>query len=64
MVEFFKRKLLQRNYSVSEIDKIVRNTANLTRENLLIDNVKTNHIPLVLVTKYSPALKQLKKKHY
>ena len=66
-VEAFKKRLIARNYSEEEINHIIENTINLDRRNLLHKSTKTKEKPLVMITKYNPASKQLRskiKKHW
>ena len=60
----FKSHLLRRGYSHSEIDPIIQKT-HLTQRNTVLQktNKKTkNSVPLVMVTKYNPCVKNLKKR--
>ena len=61
IIDFFKSKLLQRNYDASEIDEAINSTLQLERKDLLVDKIKDNARALVLVSKYNPAVKQLKR---
>ena len=59
LVTFFKIKLLQRGYKKSEIDdlrQIYKETISL-----IVDQKGNRDKKLVLVTKYNPAVKQLKR---
>lgn len=56
----FKKRLILRGYSESEIDNTVLETESINRHDLLKNSkTKSNRPPLVFVTKYNPAVKRL-----
>lgn len=56
----FKKRLILRGYSESEIDNTVLETESINRHDLLKNNkTKSNRPPSVFVTKYNPAVKRL-----
>ena len=66
-VDAFKRRLLDRNYSETEINSIKIHNINLNRKDLLRKSNKIIDKPLVMVTKYNSAstkLKSIIEKHW
>ena len=61
IIKVFKIRLIQRGYKSTEIDEIIQNTIHLNRKDLLQDNRRGNDKTIVLVTKFNPAIKKLKK---
>ena len=62
LIDLFKSRLLNRNYKEDEIDLIIKSTLQMDRKLLLKNSKKHAYKPLVLITKYNPAVKQLKQK--
>ena len=60
----FKCHLMKRGYKETEIDPIIQNTLSLNRTTMLNHKKNTNKsdIPLVMVTKFDPRIKGLKRK--
>lgn len=61
LIEAFKVRLIRRGYKSAEIDKIIQSTRMIKRTDLLQDKIKSKRKVTVFVTKYNPAIKQLKK---
>ncbi|XP_061170725.1 uncharacterized protein LOC133180172 [Saccostrea echinata] len=62
LISQFKKRLLSRGYSDSEIGSIVSETETINRQDLLKNSkTKSNRPPSVLVTKYNPAVQKLGK---
>ena len=59
----FKKRLINRKYSNTEIDKVIEETQNINRTDLLTKQKTDRTKPLVVITKFNPAVKGLKSKH-
>ena len=62
ITESFKDRLMNRNYKEQEIEEIIENIINKNRTELLRQSNKSKEKPLVMITKYNPAVKHLKRK--
>ena len=62
LIQQFKRHLLDRNYPSDEIDTAIHEALCLNREDLLRDKNRDKPKAHVFVTKFNPAIKQLKRK--
>ena len=58
----FKNRLINRNYKEQEIQEVIENIINKNRNELLKRSKVDKEKPLAMVTKYNPAVKQLKRK--
>lgn len=62
LISQFKKRLILRGYSESEIDSVISQTETVVRQDLLKNNkTKSNRPPSVLVTNYNPAVQKLGK---
>ena len=61
LIKFFRSKLLDRNYKAEEIDPIIQSALQLNRKDLLTNCNNQKDKNLVFITRYNPALKQLKR---
>ena len=61
LIEAFKIRLQKRGYKLSEINEIIQQTAHLNRIDLLKDKKVIKRKATVMVTKFNPAIKQLKR---
>lgn len=61
IINSFREKLLQRNYKQTEIDEAIISTSNLERNDLLTNTEKPDVKTTIFITKYNPAVKQLKR---
>ena len=60
----FKCHLLKRGYKQTEVDPIIRSTLSMERSSVLQHKIKDDNseIPLVMITKYDPRVKGLKRR--
>ena len=60
----FKCHLLKRGYKQTEVDPIIRSTLSMERSSVLQHKIKgdNSEIPLVMITKYDPRVKGLKRR--
>ena len=61
LVEAFKNRLLKRGYKETEINDMINETVNLDRTEVLRDKARKKTKPIVFVTNYNPAVRQLKR---
>ena len=62
LTQSFKNRLINRKYNEQEIQQIIDDTINKNRADLLKQTKESKEKPLVMITKYNPAVKQLKRK--
>lgn len=62
IIQQFKGHLLNRNYTSEEIDTAIHEALSFNREELLGENNRNKSKAHVFITRYNPAVKQLKRK--